>query len=116
MNISKNNHAREKAKVCHLSSVHPRRDTRIFMKMCASLANYGYVTFLIVADGMGIEECNGVYIYDIGQSKGRVDRILRAPKRIYKEAIRLDADIYHLHDPELIPIGLVEEARQNSNF
>ena len=27
-------------------------------------------------------------------------------KMIYKKAIELDSDIYHLHDPELIPIGV----------
>ena len=93
-------------KIVHLTSVHPRRDTRIFFKMCTSLAENGYDTSLIVADGSGAEEYNGVNIYDVGQSKGRVNRILGVTKRVYKEALRLDADIYHLHDPELIPIGL----------
>ena len=74
--------------------------------MCTSLAENGYDTSLIVADGLGGEEYNGVNIYDVGQSKGRVNRILSATKRVYREALRLDADIYHLHDPELIPIGL----------
>lgn len=74
--------------------------------MCTSLAENGYNTALIVADGLGAEEYNGVNIYDVGQSKGRLNRILSATKRVYKEALRLDADLYHLHDPELIPIGL----------
>jgi glycosyltransferase involved in cell wall biosynthesis len=92
--------------VCHLTSAHSRRDTRIFLKMCTSLAGNGYDTSLIVADGLGGEEYNGVNIYDVGQSKGRVNRILRATKCVFKKAISLDADIYHLHDPELIPVGI----------
>ena len=92
--------------ICHVSSVHPRRDTRIFLKMCASLAENEYDTSLIVADGMGFEEYNGICIYDVGLPQGRLNRILISTKRVYKEAIRLDADIYHLHDPELILIGL----------
>lgn len=106
MGFSKINKRAKNPLACHLTSVHPRRDTRIFWKMCTSLAQNGYDTTLIVADGLGDEEYNGVKIYDVGQSKGRVNRILGATKRVYKEALRLDADIYHLHDPELIPIGL----------
>lgn len=93
-------------KIAHLTSVHPRYDTRIFLKECTSLAAHGYSTSLIVADGKGDEQKNNVAIYDVGASKGRFDRIRNAPKRVFKKAVELDADIYHFHDPELIPIGL----------
>nr|QLL91134.1 glycosyltransferase [Plesiomonas shigelloides] len=45
-------------------------------------------------------------IYDVGASKGRLDRIHNAPGRVLAKALELDADIYQLHDPELIPIGV----------
>lgn len=93
-------------KIAHLTSAHPRYDTRIFLKECTSLAAHGYITSLIVADGKGDEQKNNVAIYDVGASKGRFDRIRNAPKRVFKKAVELDADIYHFHDPELIPIGL----------
>ena len=93
-------------KVAHLTSAHLRYDTRIFLKECASLARAGYTTHLIVADGKGDEQKNSVAIHDVGASKGRLDRMRHAPARVLKKAIELDADIYHLHDPELIPIGL----------
>lgn len=93
-------------KVAHLTSVHPRYDTRIFLKECTSLANNGFSVSLVVADGKGDEQKNNVAIYDVGASKGRFDRIRNAPKRVFKKAVELDADIYHFHDPELIPIGL----------
>lgn len=93
-------------KIAHLTSVHPRFDTRIFLKECISLANAGYETHLIVADGNGDEEKNGVAIHDVGASKGRLDRMRNAPKRVFEKAQELNADIYHLHDPELIPVGL----------
>lgn len=93
-------------KVAHLTSAHPRYDTRIFLKECTSLVAHGYSTSLIVADGKGDELKNNVAIYDVGASKGRFDRIRNAPKRVFKKAVELDADIYHFHDPELIPIGL----------
>lgn len=93
-------------KVAHLTSVHPRFDTRIFLKECTSLAKNGYTVSLVVADGKGDETKNNVAIYDVGASKGRLDRIRNAPGRVLDKALALDTDIYHLHDPELLPIGL----------
>lgn len=92
--------------VVHLTSVHPRFDTRIFIKECVSLAKHGYQVSLIVADGLGFERKDEVDIYDVGASKGRFDRMRHAPARVLCKAIEIDADIYHFHDPELISIGL----------
>jgi len=92
--------------IAHLTSVHPRSDTRIFVKMCRSLAAQGHAVSLVVADGKGDEVRDGVSIHDAGASKGRFDRIRHAPGRVYQKAVKLDADLYHMHDPELIPIGL----------
>lgn len=93
-------------KSCHITTAHPRYDTRIFYKMCSSLAAQGYEVNLIVADGKGDGALNGVNIFDVGASSGRRDRIIDAPNRAFKKAVETDADIYHLHDPELIPTGL----------
>ena len=93
-------------KVVHLTSVHSRHDTRIFQKMCISLADYGHKVTLIVADGKGDEVMKNISIFDAGESTGRLNRILNAPKRILTKAAAIKADLYHLHDPELIPIGL----------
>ena len=92
--------------ISHLTSVHPRFDTRIFLKQCTSLAKHSHSVSLVVADGKGDEEKTGVSIHDVGASKGRLDRIRNAPGRVLAKALELDADVYHLHDPELIPIGL----------
>lgn len=93
-------------KIVHLTSAHPRYDTRIFLKECMSLVSAGYETHLIIADGKGDEQKNAVYIHDVGASKGRLDRMRNAPKRVLAKALAVNADVYHLHDPELIPIGL----------
>ena len=92
-------------KITHLTSAHPRYDTRIFLKECCSLSKQ-YTLNLIVADGEGDELKSGVNIYDIGVEEGRVNRIFKTTKKILEKAIELDSDIYHLHDPELIPVGL----------
>jgi glycosyltransferase involved in cell wall biosynthesis len=94
-------------KIAHLTSAHSRYDTRIFIKMCSSLATHEYDVFLIVADGLGDEVKNGVAIHDVGpNSGGRLSRMSKTVKRVFDAALKLNADIYHFHDPELIPIGL----------
>lgn len=92
--------------IVHLTSVHSRYDTRIFLKECKSTAASGHRTALIVADGKGDECKDGVQIFDVGSSSGRFERMRLAPRRILKKALSLGADIYHLHDPELLPIAL----------
>ncbi len=94
------------ARVVHLTSVHPRDDIRIYLKECRSLFLYGYEVFLIVADGCGSEVKNGINIADVGCPMGRMDRMFQVTRRVFAKALELDADIYHLHDPELLPIGL----------
>ncbi len=93
-------------KICHLSSVHHRYDTRILLKECKSLYNYGYEVHLVVADGKGFENYNGIQIHDVGRAKSRLNRFLKTTKAIYEKGFQLNADVYHFHDAELIPSGM----------
>lgn len=93
-------------KIAHLTSAHPRYDTRIFLKECRSLAAAGYSVHLVVADGKGEEIKDSVSIHDAGRSFGRLNRMTATTQRVYEQAVKIDAEIYHLHDPELLPIGL----------
>jgi glycosyltransferase involved in cell wall biosynthesis len=92
--------------VAHLTSAHPRYDPRIFLKQCKGLVDHGYKVSLVVADGKGRESVEGVDILDVGLLPGRINRILRTTERVFQAALDLKADLYHLHDPELIPAGL----------
>lgn len=93
-------------RICQLTSVHKREDTRIYEKICKSLAKNGFEVHLIVADGKGNEQKDGIQISDIGLEKNRIIRILKAPKKILKKALEINGQIYQFHDPELFPIGL----------
>lgn len=95
-------------KITHLTSAHARYDTRIFIKMCSSLAACeNYEVSLVVADGKGDEIKNSVKIVDVGaKTGGRISRMTTTVKKVFQKAKKLNSDIYHLHDPELIPIGL----------
>jgi len=91
--------------ICHMTSVHTSRDVRIFYKQCTSLAAAGHSVYL-VAPGESRNE-NNVNIIGIGEMpKSRLKRIFSFTRKVFKVALSLDCDIYHLHDPELIPYGL----------
>ncbi len=91
--------------VCHVTSAHPSTDTRIFHKQCVSLAKAGYNVSL-VAPGDSQEE-SGVHVVGIGKPKGtRGQRMTQTTKKAFDTALSLDADLYHLHDPELLPYAL----------
>jgi glycosyltransferase involved in cell wall biosynthesis len=60
----------------------------------------------VVADGAGDSQSDGVRVRDVGRLPGRVNRMLRTTSRVLAAARALEAEVYHLHDPELIPIGL----------
>lgn len=92
-------------KVCHMTSAHGQNDSRIFYKECCSLAKAGYDVYLVV-QGMSSEK-NGVHIVGTGpMPAGRLRRMTQMARRVYKAALAVDADIYHFHDPELLPYGL----------
>ena len=94
-------------RIAHLTTVHGRKDVRIFHKECLTLAEAGYEVHEIVADGKGNEQAGPVTIHDIGKSQGRLARMLLKPISMYRAARRLNADVYHFHDPELLPVGML---------
>jgi glycosyltransferase involved in cell wall biosynthesis len=95
--------------VVQLTSVHSAYDVRIF-KQCRSLADAGYQVTLIAPHSCD-ELTDGVQIRGVSVVEGRFQRMTRTVPRIYREAVRQCADIYHFHDPELIPVGLLLKAR-----
>lgn len=94
------------ATIAHLTSAHPRYDVRIFQKQCKTLVRAGHKVYLVVADGKGDEVKDDINIIDVGKLPGRLNRIFKTTRRVGDRALSLNADIYHLHDPELIPVGL----------
>jgi len=93
-------------KICHLSSVHQRNDIRIFEKECASLVLAGYTVYLVVNDQKPEELNRGVHIVSTGfKAQSRKHRMLQGPKAVYLKALEIDAQVYHIHDPELLSIA-----------
>ncbi|MCP4148173.1 MAG: glycosyltransferase family 4 protein [bacterium] len=97
----------KKIKVCHLTSVHPSRDTRILYKECKTLAEAGYEVTLIAKNGEKDETVEGVRIISFPLIRNRILRILFSPLRMFRMAVKQKANLYHYHDPELLITGLL---------
>ncbi|HDP76916.1 MAG TPA: glycosyltransferase [Mesotoga infera] len=88
-------------KVCHITTVHPALDARIFYNECQSLSANGYDVALI-APGERDFEKSGVRVLSIKRSRrGLISRIVM-PWRAFCRALREKAAIYHFHDPDFI--------------
>jgi glycosyltransferase involved in cell wall biosynthesis len=91
-----------------MTSVHSPDDGRIFAKECRTLATAGYEVHLIAPNAQdGVRD--GVRIWGVAAdpAANRVRRMSVTVARVYRRARALRADLYHLHDPELVPAGLM---------
>lgn len=93
-----------KYKICHVTSVHPSTDVRIFWKECISLSKR-YEVCLIAPNTTERDE-HGIHIYNVDLPKGRLNRQWHLGK-VYDKMIEINADVYHFHDPELMRLGAI---------
>lgn len=94
-----------KDKICHISTVHSAFDDRIFYKECISLSN-NYETHLIVSHTHH-EIVNGVQIHALSLSNSLFLRLVWKQFIAFIQVFQIQAKICHLHDPELIPLGML---------
>ncbi|RNC83337.1 MAG: glycosyltransferase [Balneola sp.] len=94
-------------KLVQLSSVHHSKDTRIFYKICKSLVNHGFEVDLIIQHHKS-EKKNGINIVALPIATRKLDRLTKIIPRIIYKSFQYDkGTIFHFHDPELIPVGLL---------
>jgi len=92
--------------IAHITSVHKQNENRILYKECKTLANEGYNVILIVAGGENQRKEN-VTIVGYPKANGRLKRFFKTSLiDMIQVCEKVDADIYHFHDPELIFVGL----------
>jgi glycosyltransferase involved in cell wall biosynthesis len=98
-------------RVVHLTSVHKTFDVRIFHKECKSLASAGYDVTLIAPLAEGDLIRDGVKVCAVPPPRNRSERMSSTVWKVYEAAVRANAEIYHFHDPELMPVGILLKAR-----
>jgi glycosyltransferase involved in cell wall biosynthesis len=94
-------------KVCHLTSVHAWTDTRILYRECKSLADAGFDVHLVAVNAVSAV-VDGVTVHSVPATS--VSRIYRATVlsfKVLRKALKIKADVYHFHDPELIWVGAI---------
>ena len=96
----------KKYKVVHMTSAHGAFDDRIFHKEVKSLANTGYKVALIAPHDKK-ESIGNIEIVPIRKAKNRFERMTISTLKVLYLALKEKADIYHFHDPELIPTGFI---------
>ena len=99
-------HASGRTRVRHLTSVHPLGDNRIFYRECKSLAEAGYDVALVVGHPP-TGPVAGVPVIGVGRPRNRIDRATRIVWKVFRAALKERAQLYHLHDAELLWIGLL---------
>lgn len=92
-------------RVCVITSAHPPYDTRIFHREAKAARDAG-CDVLLLAPGAPPGPVDGIRFSNLPPRGGRWARPFRWPV-LYVKARRSRADIYHLHDPELLPWGLL---------
>jgi glycosyltransferase involved in cell wall biosynthesis len=95
---------RKGVKICHLSPENGR-DNRAYVRQALPTSSYGLSTSIVGPHGVQ-DSIQKVQFIPLANSRNRVLRMLRAPKGVFR-ALRQKADIYHVHNPENIPAGLL---------
>jgi glycosyltransferase involved in cell wall biosynthesis len=98
-------------RVCHITTVHPVKDARIFYRMCQALTAKGLSVVLIAASAAVEDPAVRMSAWNVRIAHARRRQRLRLA---LQAAVAEHADVYHFHDPELIPLGLALKVRRPS--
>ncbi|MDD2954931.1 MAG: glycosyltransferase [Oscillospiraceae bacterium] len=95
-------------KVLMITTVHPWNDGRIFEKEAKSFVKAGWRTSVLAPGAVG--EKDGVFLRPLRRHPNRAARMLLGPAEALIRALLSDGAVCHLHDPELLGVGLMLKA------
>ena len=95
-----------RVKICILTSAHPPFDGRIFHKEAKTLAKAGY-NVVLIGQHTREETVDGVRIVPLPEPRNRFERMTKVVWKLFRLALKEKANVYHFHDPELMPVGLI---------
>ncbi len=90
-------------KICILAPVHIYSDVRVFKKEAMTLSEFYDVVLYARIEK---EETFGAIRVKPVVYKNRIERLCITPFQLLKCALLEKADVYHLHNPETIPVGI----------
>ncbi len=99
-------------KVCHIISGYFRQDERIFNRLCCTLIKSGFEVTILTNDGEPDEIVNSIKITSCKKARTSLDgrnsimRVLFSSLDLFEKINEINADIYHLHSPEILLLGL----------
>jgi hypothetical protein len=94
------------ARVVHLTTVHSPYDNRIMDRECRTLATAGHEVVVVAGPARG-DPAPGVRVRQVSWPAGRLWRMSLGALRVLAAAWREQPAVFHFHDPELIPAGLL---------
>lgn len=93
--------------VCHIISGYYRNDPRVFQRQCKSLKDAGFLVSILTNDDQPEEVIDGIPIYTTKKYwSNRLRVLLFAKHQFFKRALEIDANIFQIHSPELLSLGL----------
>ncbi|GAA0468405.1 glycosyltransferase [Alkalibacillus silvisoli] len=101
-------------KVAHLTTVHHPLDPRIYYKQCQSLHEAGYDVTLIAPEANQHIKENQLKTISLTKHHNKFKRMISGSAETYKQAKALNADYYHFHDPELLPVAWLLKNKRNT--
>ena len=89
-------------RMCHISSMHDALDARIYQRACIGLVRLGHEVHFVVSKHNETIKNEGVEFHWIKNRQGWRRRWFSSIDAV-NLAISVKADIYHFHDPDLLP-------------
>src|SRR6185436_1103269 len=95
-----------RVKTVHLSTVHTTADSRIMDKEAGAVAEAGWNVAVVMPHDK--DEMRGtIKIIGVRKPSSRLVRVTLTAFMVALKGLKERGDVYHFHDPELLPVGLV---------